>query len=91
MISLPFVASEDAETLDEVIRGTEEQLERTYTFSSNHTPLSNLNVVFVAYVKRWLHDGKGLMASKSVSVIHRFPIVFFDISSQTVVVMPGLK
>ena len=29
MISLPFVASEDAETLDEVIRGTEEQLERT--------------------------------------------------------------
>ena len=29
LISLPFVASEDAETLDEVIRGTEEQLERT--------------------------------------------------------------
>jgi hypothetical protein len=29
MISLPFSASEDAETLEEVIRGTEEQLERT--------------------------------------------------------------
>ena len=29
LISLPFVASEDAETLNEVIRGTEEQLERT--------------------------------------------------------------
>ena len=29
LISLPFVASEDAETLGEVIRGTEEQLERT--------------------------------------------------------------
>ena len=29
LISLPFVAREDAETLDIVIRGTEEQLERT--------------------------------------------------------------
>ena len=29
MIGLPFVASEDAESVDEVIRGTEEQLERT--------------------------------------------------------------
>ena len=29
LISLPFVASEDAETLDIIIRGTEKQLERT--------------------------------------------------------------
>ena len=29
-ITLPFVASEDAETMDELFRGTEEQLERTY-------------------------------------------------------------
>ena len=35
----------------------------------------------VAYVKTWLHDGKGLMASKSVSVVQSFPIVFADISS----------
>ena len=41
--------------------------------------LSNV-LLFVAYVKRWLHDGKGLMASKSVSVVHCFPLVFADIS-----------
>ena len=29
LITIPFVASENAETTDEVIRGTEEQLERT--------------------------------------------------------------
>ena len=34
MVSLPFVASEDAETLDEVIRGTEEQLERANAAAS---------------------------------------------------------
>jgi hypothetical protein len=37
-------------------------------------------LLFVAYVKRWLLDGKGLMASKSVSVVHCFPIVSADIS-----------
>ena len=32
LIGLPFVATEDAETLDEVFRAkTEEELERTYT------------------------------------------------------------
>ena len=29
LITLPFVASDNAETMDEVFRGTEEQLERT--------------------------------------------------------------
>ena len=29
VISIPFMASENAETMDEVLRGTEEQLERT--------------------------------------------------------------
>jgi hypothetical protein len=29
LLSLPFVASENAETMDEVFQGTEEQLERT--------------------------------------------------------------
>jgi alcohol oxidase len=37
--------------------------------------------LFVAHVKRWWRDGKGLMASKSVSVVHCLPIVFADISS----------
>ncbi|KAF8813022.1 alcohol oxidase [Phlegmacium glaucopus] len=42
LISIPFMASKDAETMDEVFRGTEEELE--------------------PHVKRWLQDGKGLMA-----------------------------
>ena len=29
VVSIPFVASENAETMDEVFYGTEEQLERT--------------------------------------------------------------
>ena len=29
VVCIPFVASENAETMDEVFRGTEEQLERT--------------------------------------------------------------
>ena len=28
--ALSFIASEDAETMDEVFRGTEEEMERTY-------------------------------------------------------------
>ena len=39
VVSLPFVASENAETMDEVFQGTEEQLERTYECSSfNNAP-----------------------------------------------------
>jgi alcohol oxidase len=37
----------------------------------------------VAYVKRWWRDGKGLMASKSVSVFICFPVIFTDISSHS--------
>ena len=66
MAALSFIASEDAETMDEIFRGTEEQMERTYAaFLNTYSKLSD--VVFVAHVKKWLHDGKGLMASKSVS------------------------
>ena len=36
------------------------------------------DILFVAHVKRWLHDGKGLIASKSVSIVFRFPVVFTD-------------
>ena len=30
MIGIPFVASEDAETVDELFQGTEEEVERTW-------------------------------------------------------------
>ena len=36
LIALPFVASEDAETMDEVFRGTEEEIERMPAILSNH-------------------------------------------------------
>ena len=65
---LSFIASEDAETMDEVYQGTEEEIERTYTAVLN-TYCKLSDVLFVAHVKRWLHDGKGLMASKSVSAV----------------------
>ena len=40
VVSIPFVASENAETMEEVFQGTEEQLERTYECSSfNDAPL----------------------------------------------------
>ena len=57
------MASDDAETLDIVIRGTEEQLERknAVVFKSY---AAKVMFLFVAYVKRWWQDGKGLMASK---------------------------
>ena len=31
LVGLSFIASEDSETMDEVFRGTEEEIERTYT------------------------------------------------------------
>ena len=68
MIALPFVAREDAETMDEVFWGTEEEMERMYAaIITMGRGLSD--ILFVAHVKRWLHDGKGLIASKSVSVV----------------------
>ena len=54
--------------MDEVFRGTEEEIERTYAAAlTTYCKLSD--VPFVAHVKRWLLDGKGLMASKSVSAV----------------------
>jgi alcohol oxidase len=70
-IAVPFVASEDAETMDEVFRGTEEDIERMCAAVLINCKLSDST--FLAHVKRWLHDGKGLMASKSVSVVIAFP------------------
>ena len=65
---ITFVASEDADTMNGVLFGTEEEIERTYAAVSNTCCKLN-NVLFVAHVKRWLHDGKGLMAHKSVSAV----------------------
>jgi alcohol oxidase len=42
-------------------------------------------------VKRWLHDGKGLMASKSVSVVHCLSFVFTEISNQNSCGDAGIK
>ena len=89
-ITLPFVASENAESMDELFGGTEEQLERTSAVDLTIV-LELSDVFFVAYVKRWLHDGKGLMASKSVSVVHCFLIIFADISSQNSGSDAGIK
>ena len=50
-----------------------------------------MSVVFVAYVKRWMHDGKGLLASKSVSVLHCSPHGLCRYLIQTVLVMLELK
>ena len=67
MIALPFAAREDAETMDKVFWGTEEEIERMcQVILTMRCRLSD--ILFVAHVKRWLHDGKGLIASKSVSV-----------------------
>ena len=63
------MASEDAESMHDLFRGTEEEIERMYKAVIQPCTCEFSDVLFVAYEKRWLHDGKGLMASKSVSVI----------------------
>jgi alcohol oxidase len=65
MIALPFVAREDAETMDEVFWGTEEEIERMFAAVLTMRCAERYPV---AHVKRWLHDGKGLIASKLVLV-----------------------
>ena len=71
LVGVPFLASEDAVTMDEVFWGTEEEVERMYAAALiMHYKLSD--IPFVAHEKRWLQDGKGLMASKSVPVVFAF-------------------
>ena len=69
LVGIQFLASEDAETMDKIFWGSEEEVERMYAAAlTMHCKLSD--VLFVlAHEKRWLHDGKGLLASKSVSVV----------------------
>ena len=67
---ITFIASEDAETMEEVVRGTEEEIERTYALAVVLIMCCKLSdALFVAHVKRWLYDGKGLMAYKSGSAV----------------------
>ena len=89
-VLVTFIASENAETMEGVFWGTEEEVERTYAAVSNIYCKLN-NVLFVAHVKRWLHDGKGLMAYKSVSVV--FICLHCSLRSwhKTVDVMPESK
>ena len=66
------MASENTETMDEVFWGTEAEMERRYAAAlTMYHELSD--VLLVAHVKRWLRDGKGLIASKSVSMVITFP------------------
>jgi alcohol oxidase len=68
LAGVPFLASEDAVTMDEVFRGTEEEIECKFAAAlTMHCKVSD--ILFVAHEKRWIQDGKGLMASKSVSVV----------------------
>ena len=54
--------------MDEVFWGTEEEVKRMYAAAPTmHCKLSD--ILFVAHEKRWLQDGKGLIACKSVSVV----------------------
>ena len=79
LIALPFVGSEDAETMDELLRGTEEEIQGMQTAAlTMHYKLSDL--VFLAHTKKWLDDGKGLIASKLVSVDFNFLVVSVHIS-----------
>ena len=78
------MASEDAETMDEVFHGTEEQLERTNTMviltmhrtRAKRCPLCSPREEVVARWKR--SDG----VQVSFGIFHYFPVVFADISFQ---------
>ena len=67
LIAIPYVAAEEVETIDELLQGTEEEIERAYVaVSTMHCKLSDV-LFYIAHTKRWLHDGKGLIASKLAS------------------------
>ena len=71
MVGAPFLASEDAVTMDEVFRGTEEEIGRMYAAAlTMHCKLSD--ILILGHEKKWLQDGKGLMACTSVSVVFTF-------------------
>ena len=71
LVGVPYIANEDAVTMDEMFWGTEAEIERMYAADlTMHCKLSD--IFFVAHEKRWLQDGKGLLACKLVSVIFTF-------------------
>ena len=59
---LPCVATEDADTLDQLFRGTPEEVARKYIVTG--TLMQTLKGITIAYEQQWLKDGKGLMAHK---------------------------
>jgi hypothetical protein len=72
-VGAPFLASEEAVTMDELLWGTEEEVGRMYAAALiMHCKLSDSDVLIVGHEKMWLQDGKGLMACKSVSVVFTF-------------------
>ena len=89
LVGAPFLASEDAVTMDEVFRGAEEEVKRMFTATlTMHCKL--VDIFFVAHEKKWLQDGKGLIAAKSVSVVFiylQFPLTPY----KTAVLMPESK
>ena len=81
MLCIPFVASEDAETIDELLQGTEEEeIEGVWIATSTMHYNYNSVISSLAHTKRWLHDGKGPLASKLVSMDFYFLIAFNDVS-----------
>ena len=77
LVGVPFLASEDAVTMEEVFWGSEEEVKRMYPAALTvHCKLSDIFVL--AHEKRWLQDGKGLIAAKSVSAVIHLPTVFAD-------------
>ena len=78
LISTPFVASEDAETMEGLFQGAEEEIESVWVAMS--AMRYNSVISPLAHTKRWLHDGKGPMASKLVLIDFYFLVAFNDVS-----------
>ena len=57
----PYLAADDAETLDGIVRNDPEEIERAYaTFNSD----LNFTGGVLGWSTKWLKDGSGLMAHK---------------------------
>ena len=88
LVGAPFLASEDAVTMDEVFRGAEEEVKGMCTATLTlHCKL--VGIFFVAHEKKWLQDGKGLIAAKSVSVV--FIYLQFPLTLQNSGLDAGIK
>ena len=76
--------------MDEVFWGSEEEIERMYTAAlTMHCKLSY--IPFIAHEKRWLQDGKGLLACKLVSIVFTFICIVHWYLVQNSAVDAGIK